>query len=188
MKTKSPSRSRVVRNAAAGLLCTAALGFSLAACGDDSGSASAKPVTVKLEDFKFRDLPKSVKAGTQFSVQNISKSELHEFVAIRIPDNEKRSVGDLVKLPEEEQGKIFGDALPATVLLAPPGGDQITAVGDGKITEPGRYAIVCFIPTGVDPKAYLEAAEKSGDGPPQVDGGPPHALNGMFAELEVKPA
>lgn len=63
------------------------------------------------------------------------------------------------------------------VLVAPPnGGETIKAVGDGKLTEKGRYAVVCFIPTGVDPAAYLEAGEAATDGPPEIPGaGPPHA-------------
>lgn len=58
-------------------------------------------------------------------------------------------------------------------------------MGDGTISGPGRYAIVCFIPTGADPAAHLEAAQQPSEGPPQVEGGPPHVANGMFAELEV---
>jgi hypothetical protein len=75
---------------------------------------------------------------------------------------------------------------PATVLLAAPGGPQIAAVGDGTLTRPGRYAIVCVIPTGADPDAYLQAAAESDEGPPEVDGGPPHIAQGMFAELVVE--
>jgi hypothetical protein len=79
---------------------------------------------------------------------------------------------------------VFGDGEPAMVILAPPGGgDTIPAVGDGTITEPGRYAIICSIPQGADPDAYLNAPPS--DGPPQVDGGPPHFTLGMYAELEV---
>ena len=78
---------------------------------------------------------------------------------------------------------MFADV--ATVLLAPPGSDEvITAVGNGILLEPGRYAIVCAIPTGADPQEYLTAAATS-EGPPQVAGGPPHFTQGMFAELTV---
>ncbi len=73
---------------------------------------------------------------------------------------------------------------PATVLLAPPGGEQIDAVGDGTLSEPGRYAIVCFVPTGADPEAFL--SEAGPDGPPEVEGGPPHIAHGMHAELVVQ--
>jgi hypothetical protein len=43
---------------------------------------------------------------------------------------------------------------------------------------------VCAIPTGADPQEYLEQAATS-DGPPEVDGGPPHFVNGMVDELLV---
>jgi hypothetical protein len=106
-------------------------------------------------------------------------------VLIRIPDGETRPVTELVKLPESELERLFaGD--PAMVLLRAPGGEQINAVGDGTVTEKGRYAVICGIPTGADPAAYLAAAQNPQGGPPQVAGGPPHFVNGMFGELKVK--
>jgi hypothetical protein len=74
------------------------------------------------------------------------------------------------------------------VLLQPPGSDeQIVAVGDGTLTEPGRYVLMCFIPTGADPDEYLAAAAASdGEAPTGVAGGPPHVVNGMYAELQVE--
>ena len=157
-----------------------ALGVLAAACG---GGDDTKTVTAA--DYSFQDLPKEVDAGTEFKLTNSSTKELHEMVVIRIPDTERRPVADLVKLPQAQQEAIFGNAEPAMVLLAPPGGgEMIKAVGDGKITEKGRYAVVCFIPTGADPQAYLNAPPS--DGPPNVPGGPPHAAQGMFAEITVK--
>jgi hypothetical protein len=48
---------------------------------------------------------------------------------------------------------------------------------------------VCFIPTGADPDQVMTAMEAAAAdpsaGPPQIDGGPPHAAAGMIAELEV---
>lgn len=90
-----------------------------------------------------------------------------------------------MKLPEAQQDAVLGGGQPAMVLIAPPGGGEfIKAVGDGKLTEKGRYAVVCFIPTGADPQAYLNAPLS--DGPPQVAGGPPHVAQGMFGEITVK--
>ncbi|HWI03995.1 MAG TPA: hypothetical protein VNT52_09245, partial [Acidimicrobiales bacterium] len=97
----------------------------------------------------------------------------------------RRPVADLVKLSEAEQEAIFGSSEPAMVLLAPPGGgEMIKAVGDGTLREKGRYAVVCFIPTGADPQAYLNAPPSNG--PPNVPGGPPHAVQGMYGEITVK--
>jgi hypothetical protein len=60
-------------------------------------------------------------------------------------------------------------------------------LGDGTLHEPGRYVVLCGIPLGADPQAYLDAAQTS-DGPPDVPGGPPHFTAGMFAELVVEAA
>jgi hypothetical protein len=158
--------------------------LALAACGDDGGGSSA-PETVEVTaiDFAFQDLPAAVPPGTRLTLANAADHELHELVAIRLDDAETRPVADLVALPPAElQAALAGQ--PATVLLAAPGGDVIPAVGDGTLSEPGRYAVICMIPTGADPQTYLEAAATS-DGPPQVAGGPPHLVNGMWAEITV---
>ena len=168
-----------------------ALGLLAGACGDTSDTSEAggagKTVTVTATDYKFEGLPKSMKAGsTKLMLTNTSTKEVHELVAFRIPDAEKRAVSELVKLPEKEQEALFPKGPPPLVLVAPPNGAaQITALGDGTLKEKGRYAVVCFIPTGADPAAYLKAMEAATDGPPQVAGGAPHTEQGMFGEITV---
>ena len=144
------------------------------------GGATAVEITAT--DFAFMGMPTSVEAGTKFELTNSSDAELHEFVAILLPEDETRSVEEIMALPPEEVAALFGGV--QTVLLAPPGADGFAAVGDGALWEPGRYAIICAIPTGADPDEYIAAAAES-EGPPEVAGGPPHFVNGMFAELEV---
>lgn len=171
------------------LLVLASVSLVLAACGDDGDDiavADAAPVDdgvleVVMDDFHYGDLPSAVPAGTRISVSNSSETELHEFVAFRLPDDEERPTEEIVA---GDLGALLGSSEPTAVLLAPPGGEQIAAVGDGTLDEPGRYLIVCVIPTGADPDEYLAAAATS-DGPPDVAGGPPHIVNGMFAELVV---
>ncbi len=171
-------------------------GGLLAGCGDDDTGTEAAAtsttttalgepdvVTVTAVDYVYEGLPASVAAGTQFRLESGSDDEIHELVAFRLPDEESRPVGELVTLPPEELLPALGSE-PTTVLLVPPGGDMIPAVGDGTLSEPGRYAIVCIIPTGADPAEYLEKAATS-NGPPDVAGGPPHISHGMFAELTV---
>ena len=162
------------------LVAFAALGAACG-CGDDT-----KPVTAT--DYTFQNLPKEVDAGTELKLKNASTKEVHEMVVFRIPDGERRSVQELVNLPESQQEAIFGSGPPAMVLVAPPkgGAGMIRALGDGKLTEAGRYAVVCFIPVGADPQAYLAAAQGPSDGPPPGGGGPPHAAQGMFGEITVK--
>jgi hypothetical protein len=137
-------------------------------------------------DYAFQGLPSTITPSSTLTLTNRAATELHELVALRIPDSERRPVAELVRLPEREIEAIFGTAPPATVILAPPGQPGQAVVGDGKITEAGRYAIVCFIPTGADPQEYMRAAQANPEGPPQVAGGPPHVAQGMFAELIVR--
>ena len=51
-------------------------------------------------------------------------------------------------------------------------------------SPPSRTKSGAMIPQGADPQEYIAAAA-SGNGPPQVDGGPPHVTGGMIAELVV---
>lgn len=153
--------------------------------GDDASAASSpEMIEVEMVDFGYVGLPASVPAGTQLTVSNRADEELHELVAFALPDDEERSVEELTELGPGELVAALGE--PVTVLLAEPGGQAIPAVGDGTLSAPGRYAIMCFIPTGVEPKVYLEAAAATEEGPPQVQGGPPHFVNGMFRELVVE--
>lgn len=153
---------------------------------EETEGATGEAVVVEAFDYGFNGLPEMVEAGTQLALTNSSETELHELVAIRLPDDEERSVEELLALPEEELMALFASE-PATVLLVNPGSDEvIPAVGDGTLAEAGRYAIICAIPEGADPEEYLSAAAASEGGPPQVEGGPPHFALGMFAELTVE--
>jgi hypothetical protein len=190
----------------------AALGLALvalvpAACGDDGNSSDAGPttteatsttaapdhaghdastVTIEGVDYAFEDVPDSVPAGTRLSLENTSTKELHEMVVFRIPDEETAPLSQLVLQPPAELEAMLG--APVTVLIQPPGAPEpIAAVGDGTVTEPGRYALMCFIPIGADPDEYLAAVQAAGGGKPSgVAGGPPHFTGGMFAELVVE--
>jgi hypothetical protein len=211
--TRVPAqRSRIGRRGpgrplAAAAAAALALVLVASACGDDASSSTSATtsdratnttlashdtaahhatVDVTAVDFAFEDLPETIAAGTQLTLTNGATTELHELVAFRLPAGETRPIGALLALPPAELGALLGAAPPATVLLAPPGGEQISAVGDGTLTEPGRYLIMCSIPTGVDPAVYLAAAAQSNGAPPQVEGGPPHFVQGMAADLTVE--
>ncbi len=197
---------RPLRMLLSSLAVGALASVGLAACGDDDDDGAApadaaatdeeaspadaedEPVLVTLADYEFRGLPSSVPAGTRFTVENVADEELHEMVVFRLPDDEERSVEELVNLPPDELGPLMGSlGQPATVLLATPGGPEIPAVGDGTLSEPGRYAVLCMIPVGIEPEVYLQAAEEAGGEAPQIEGaGPPHITAGMFAELVVE--
>lgn len=163
---------------------------ALAGCGSDDDSqgtdgavGSATVVEVTALDYAYDGLAGDVPAGTEFRLINDSDVEAHEFVAVRLDDDETREVAELVTLPPEEFGALLAGV--ETVIIAPPGAPGMVVEGTGVLTEPGRYAIVCVIPTGADPDEYLAAAAAAEGGPPEVEGGPPHIAEGMFAELTV---
>jgi hypothetical protein len=182
-------RRTATKIAIASTLVTA-MTYLLAGCGDSEPAAVAAPVptdiAVRATDFHFHDLPDHVIVGSTVTLVNDAPTEMHELVALRLADDETRTAEEIMALPQEEMVAVFESSPPAMVILAGPGQDPVTAVGDGTFTEPGRYLIICAIPTGVSAEDYFAAvAQSDGEGPPQVDGGPPHFVHGMFAELEV---
>ena len=159
----------------------AALALLATAC-----SGGSDKVTVTGTDYRFENLPKSVKAGTTLTLKNSSSKELHEMVVVKLPDTEKRSADELIKLPRA-QFEAISPGPPALVRVRPPGdAPEIEALGNGKLTEKGRYLVVCSIPTGADPAAFLKASEASPDGPPKGFNGAPHFTMGMYGEITVK--
>ncbi|QYG95236.1 hypothetical protein HC251_24265 [Iamia sp. SCSIO 61187] len=209
------SRTRTAGRVALATVLSA--GLLLTACGDDDDSTASDDtaaetteestetteeaplddattevedgvLTVELVDYAFENLPESVPAGTQLAVENTSTEEFHELIAFRLPDDEERTSDELVELPEDELMALFAGP-PATVLLAgPDGGEQTAAVGDGTLTEPGRYVLFCSIPTGADPAELEAQAADPEAGPPaeDPDAGPPHFVHGMHADLVVE--
>lgn len=168
------------RKPIARLATTAAVALIAAACSSGSGD----PIDVTAVDYGYENLPSTVTTGTELTLHNASATEAHELVAIKLPDDEKRSVEELLQLPPEQFAAFFPGV--ATVLIAAPGDDAVAVEGDGTLSDPGRYLVICAIPTGANPQEYLEAAAAAEGGPPQVDGGPPHFVNGMFGEITVE--
>lgn len=148
--------------------------------------STVEPAVLRIaaSDYEYGGVPETVEAGTQIQLENVSEIEAHELVAIRLPDDENRAVDELVRLPPAELGALF--PLVETVVIAAPGEAGVVVEGNGALDEPGRYALICVIPTGADPAAYLAAAAEADGGPPEVAGGPPHIVQGMFAELTVE--
>lgn len=181
------------RRTSIGTLLSASL--LMAACAGDGTTTTTDPSEGPGEaqiyevigvDYAFEGLPDSIPSGSQLTLTNTSDREVHELVALRLPDDEERPAEELMMLPEEELDVVFGeDVPPAMVLVAPPGETGFAAVGDGTVSEPGRYLIFCAIPIGADPDEFMAAAEGTEEGPPQVAGGPPHFVEGMVDELVV---
>ncbi len=146
-------------------------------------SEGGEELLITAVDYSFEGVPDEIAAGTTLTMSNESEAEVHEVVAFRLPEEETRSAEELIALPQGELEALFRGP-PAAVLVAPPAQDAFAAVG-GTLDEPGRYLLLCFIPVGADPDEYLAAVEESQGGPPEVEGGPPHFVEGMFAELQV---
>lgn len=182
-----------------------AFALVVAACGDDDDSTASAPdgetetadstddsgsddgagdeLLVTGADYEFRGLPETVEIGTQLALTNISEEEVHEIVLLKVADDETRPLSELLALPEDERNAI---AQFQGVTVAFPGEDAVFTDGSMSLTEPGRYVLICSIPTGADPQAYRDAvADPDAQGPPDVEGGPPHLVNGMAAEIEV---
>lgn len=166
---------------------TAPLGEQRTTTTTTSLASAPMVVEVELADFSFDGLPASVPAGTRLTVTNSSPVELHKLSALPLPPGEDRSVEELLALPGAEQAAILR-VTPATVLVAGPGGPQVAEIGDGTLTVPGRYLLICAVPVGLDPDEYLDAL--AGDGRrPRVSGdGAPHFRLGMVADIVVEPA
>lgn len=138
----------------------------------EQGTPPPADLVVSGLDYYFEGLPAEVEAGTTVSFTNASAVEAHELVLFRLPDDETRPV-------EEVWPTFEPTGEPAYVAVAAPGDPGTVFVGDGTLTEPGRYIAICFLPVGGDPVEILE-----GDGPPESDD-PPHAAEGMVADFVV---
>lgn len=152
------------------------------------GSASGDVVEIigtnEGDSYHYEDVPtEAIAAGSKLSLTNTG-TEPHEIVALRIPDDETRTIDEIAALSEEEQGAIFADESQlATVIVSLTGTtDTPGAVeGDGTLSEPGRYAIICTFPAGVTDDQVANAT-----GPLETGDAPPHVALGMYAEIVVE--
>lgn len=154
---------------------------------EETPAATGETVRITGVDYAFEGVPDSVEPGTELTFTNASEAEFHEMVVMRIDDDEDRTVEELLQLSEDESEQVTEFV---GVQFAPPGEDGISPPdappGPVVLEETGRYALLCFIPTGADPEAFVQALEEGeGEGPPDVEGGPPHFTKGMAAEVTV---
>lgn len=132
-------------------------------------SADATEIEVIARDFAFDGLEAIDSTGEYALTLTNTGSELHEVVMVRIDDDETRPIEEL--LMEEDPSAFATDV--AFAFACP--GDSSAPVSV-QIDEPGRYVAVCFIPVGTTPQTPPEDFETMG---------PPHAMEGMVAEIEV---
>lgn len=199
-----PTRDRGGRRARGlvlGVVAALVLALAGSACSDDSGdteaadetvattaapaettTTTAGPTTVEVTaaDYAFAGVPEAVAAGSTISLTTEAGGEPHEVVAVLLPDEETRPAGELAALPDAELGTLFAEEA-ALVTIALPGTTDTPGpvVGDGTLSEPGRYLLLCTFPQDTT----VEDVESS-TGPLQGDD--PHYTLGMFAELSVE--
>jgi hypothetical protein len=130
----------------------------------------AESVTITATEYKF-DGTDALEGGGHFSVnfENHGK-ELHELHVARLAEGETRTIEELFADPNAESSTTeVGHA------FACPG--SVAEMAGVDMSEPGRYIVVCFIPTGATPETD-----------PADFGtlGPPHAMQGMAVEIDVE--
>mgnify|MGYP001821566162 FL=1 len=198
----SRSRTLALVGAAALLLVSAAPALAQDdASGDSAMDMEGLAVDVGGVEYAFTRLPTSVPAGTTLTFTN-EGVEIHEMIVNRLADGVTESFDELLALTAsgvdlEAEGYIdtdFGNPM----LLAMP--DQ-TAEGSITLEQEGRYAVLCFIPTGMEPAALEEfGVDITTLGPDtdlstlspeaqayieEVSANPPHMAQGMIQEFVV---
>jgi uncharacterized cupredoxin-like copper-binding protein len=131
-------------------------------------------IAVNGTEYAFAGVPETVKAGPALLRLSNEGQEFHEAIVFRVNDGVDLSVTEILELPEEEAGTMV-EEMGAT--FAEPGDAGATTLS----LQPGRYAMVCFIPEGMTPQA-AEEAEQSGTEPE----GAPHFTLGMASEFTVE--
>lgn len=76
--------------AMAASLVAISLLISACASSDTALPPTDVPIVVTALDYGFDGLPERIAAGTTLALENESMVEIHELVAIRLPDDEQR--------------------------------------------------------------------------------------------------
>lgn len=183
---------RCMRTVAASCLALVAL----VACGDDperdeaavpsasTASTSVTPTepatttTLHLEDgafvfdavdFQYEVVPETIPVGTRLTMRNRSASEAHEIVVFRVPDADDRTAAEMLADPTAAlEDPVFAGEPVLVVIQTPDMTDPLMGVGDGVMSEPGRYVVLCGLPIGGEA------------------GADPHFSRGMFGEFTVE--
>jgi hypothetical protein len=158
-------------------------------------------IAITAVDYEFEQVPESVGSGPALLRLSNTGEELHEAIVFRIHDDVDQSIEELLELPEAEAEAMVDEVGAA---FAFPGDASATTL---TLDQPGRYAMVCFIPEGTTPEAAAESEESeefeqsgptttgsattggttgTGAGGEGSEGGPPHFTLGMASEFMVE--
>lgn len=158
---------------------------SASATGGGTGAGDAIEITAV--DYAFEDVPETVPVGTELTLFNESDVEVHEMVVMRVDDDQTMPLDDILAEVAAEPDAPPPDWVTFKgISIAMTGEAGFEPEGPVVLDEPGRYLLMCFIPTGADPDAYREAVESGATEAPDVGGGAPHVVEGMAAELVVQ--
>ena len=167
-----------------------ALALAGAGCEADEEHLDADPgpdgpgtIEVVGVDYAFEGVPESAAVGSGLTFRNDSDVEAHELVLVALPEGERRPVSEIVQLPPPESGPVLDNEV--GVSVAAPEEEGRAVAGELTVDEPGRYALLCTMPIGADPDDVVAAASREG-GPGELEDGPPHTDEGMYAELTVE--
>jgi uncharacterized cupredoxin-like copper-binding protein len=116
-------------------------------------------------DYGFEGVPAELSTGYHVVTFSNEGQEQHEMFALRFNEGTTETIEEILELPEDE---AFGKITPINAAFAPPGESETVS---WNLDEPGRYAILCFLPVG-------SVGETEGDGPP-------HFTEGMVQEFTV---
>ena len=131
-------------------------------------------ITVDAHEYEFSGLPEQAEAGKTVLTLDNKGEQVHAVDIVRVNDGVTESVDELLAMPEDQVGSKMTH-LGGTLAL--PGQTGYQAVD----LEPGRYAVVCFVPDGTTAENVDQMmGETQGQ-----EGGQPHAMLGMTGEFTV---
>lgn len=121
-----------------------------------------KKVNLELNEFAFGFNATEIEDGNfAFVAKNVGKQN-HQVLVLKVPEG--LDIQEFIQ--SEEEAEVEGVEDIAFTLPFPPD-DEANVVFDEPL-EPGRYALLCFVPDSEDPERT------------------PHALKGMTAEFTIE--
>jgi hypothetical protein len=166
--------------------------------------SEALPATIEITsvNYEYLGLPDAVPAGTSFDFVNGSEDEYHVMYVIRLDSDDERTAQEVAALKitdivDSEGGERFGSV--KAVLGAKPGEPYVMFInGRNRVSEPGRYLILCINTVGHDvagaaasfvPGPHPHGAQQYARIPPppgEMDANTPHYAVGEFAGFTVE--
>lgn len=147
---------------------------ALASCGFPE-------IKINAREFALDGVPTDeVVPGTVAVTVTNAGAAPHAEIVARIADAEKRPVSELAKLPYDRLSTLLE---PVGAVRVDPGR---TATAFLRLT-PGRYALLCPVPTAPTPAPTTTRAERATRTPAPAPPGPPSYTKGEFGEFRVGP-